>query len=204
MAYSLVTEAAQPESVQQRRTRLDNAKELLGRHYRKSVVRNGEKVKRINSIIYKWTRERLPKEYRAQYRTIAQTIIDESERNGFDPVLIMSVIQGESSFNPSKRGALDEIGLMQIRPSTAIWLAKRAKIPWVAHENSLLDPRLNIKIGTLYLRYLRDRFDAHAQLYLAAYNMGPSNVNSALDRKIWPQDYPVHVMKLYVEFYASI
>ncbi len=55
-------EAGQPTlSEQQRDTRFQHARELLGSHYKHSAVRNGEQVKKINSRIYSWTRERLPK-----------------------------------------------------------------------------------------------------------------------------------------------
>jgi soluble lytic murein transglycosylase len=101
------------------------------------------------------------------------------------------------------RGKLDEIGLMQIRPATGEWIAKMNNIPWKG-KRTLLDPIANIKIGTAFLHHLRGKFDSHAQLYLAAYNMGARNVNEALAEKIWPKDYPVHVMKFYVEFYSEI
>lgn len=192
-----------PASVLQREIRLAHAQELLGKHYRSSVVRSGEKVKIINSRIYEWTKERLPKSFRKKHKLIAQAIIDESQRYGFDPVFLMSVIQGESSFNPAMRGKLDEIGLMQIRPATGEWIAGMNGIRWKG-EGTLYDPVQNIRIGAAFLNYLRSKFDAHAQLYLAAYNMGPRNVNQALEQNVWPKDYPQHVMKLYVEFYSRL
>ena len=46
--------------------------------------------------------------------------------------------------------------------------------------------------------------DNHARLYLAAYNMGSRRVATVLERRIWPKDYPIHVMRNYVEFYARV
>jgi soluble lytic murein transglycosylase len=187
----------------QREVRLQHARELLGKYYKKSVVRSGEKVTKINRMIYRWTREHLPRRHRRGYQRVAQAIIDESLRHEFDPVFLLSVIEGESSFDPRKRGALDEIGLMQIRPGTAEWIAHKEGIAYKGSA-SLFDPVVNIRIGAAYLSYLRGRFDSHAQLYLAAYNMGARNVAEVREKKIWPKEYPAHVMKFYVEFYSEL
>jgi len=187
----------------QREMRLAHAQELLGKYYTRSVVKSGEKIRKVNSKIYRYAREHLPKKFRKQYKKIAQTIIDESLKNEFDPVFLVSVITGESSFNPERRGSLDEIGLMQIRPGTAEWIAKKYGLPYNG-EKTLLDPIQNIKIGAAYLHYLREKFDSHAQLYLAAYNMGIRNVGEALDKNVWPKDYPIHVMRRYVDFYTAL
>lgn len=189
-------------SAQQREERLKHARELLGKYYQKSTVKIGESIPKINSMVYHWTKERLPKSHKAQSSEVAQAIIDQSLKYGFDPIFLMSVIQGESSFRPNMIGGVGEIGLMQIRPETAEWIAKRSDIKWTG-RSSLFNPVTNVKIGAAYLSYLRDRFDAHAQLYLAAYNMGQKNVANALEKKIWPKDYPQHVMKHYIEFYAE-
>jgi soluble lytic murein transglycosylase len=203
IAFSMNANAVGKLSDKQRKIRLKHAHELLGRYYKKSSVNAGEAIPKINSAVYHWTREHLPKKYQDQSGKIAQTIIDESTKHGFDPVFLMSVIEGESSWRPDKVGGVGEIGLMQLRPSTAKWMAKRSGLKWQG-EKSLYDPCQNIKIGASYLSYLRDRFDDHARLYLAAYNMGQSNVDQALDKKIWPKDYPIHVMKRYVAFYETV
>jgi len=188
---------------EQREARLNHARELMGKYYAGSSARAGENVKKINSMIYRWTKERLPAKYRKNYQAIAQTIIDESLKYEFDPVFLMSVIQGESSFDPRKVGGVGEIGLMQIRPSTGQWMSEMTKQDWKG-KKSLYDPCVNIKLGAAYLNWLRDKFDNHAQLYLAAYNMGQRKVASILDKNIWPKDYPVHIMKKYVEFYTEL
>jgi soluble lytic murein transglycosylase-like protein len=190
-------------SDKQRKVRIKHAHELLGRYYKKSSVNVGETIPKINSAVYRWTKDHLPEKYKDQSGRIAQTIIDESLKRKFDPVFLMSVIEGESSWRPEKVGAVGEVGLMQLRPGTGKWMASRAGVKWGGRE-TLFDPCLNIKIGATYLNFLRDRFDDHARLYLAAYNMGQSNVDSALERKIWPKDYPIHIMKKYIGFYESM
>jgi soluble lytic murein transglycosylase len=190
-------------SEQQRELRLQHAHELLGRYYKTSAVRAGESVSKINSKIYAWTRERLPKKFKSQYQKIAQAIIDESLKHQFDPVFVLSVIQNESSFNPHRLGALDEIGLMQLRPGTAKWIARKFDLKYKGHR-TLHDPVENIRLGTAYMDYLRGRFSSHAQLYLSAYNMGKRNVDENLEKDIWPKDYASHVMHYYIEFYSNL
>ena len=195
--------APQRLSDAQREIRIKHARELFGKRYKSSIAITGEEISKINGQIYRWTKEKLPKKYRSQYQKVAQTIIDESLKHKFDPVFLMSVIEGESSFRPDKVGGVGEIGLMQLRPSTAEWIAKRDGLKW-SGDKSLFDPATNIIIGATYLSYLRDHFDMHARLYLAAYNMGQTNVANALDRNVWPKDYPIHVMKRYVQYYETM
>lgn len=190
-------------SKEQRDLRLDHARELLGSRYKKSVVRTGEKVSKVNGAIYRWTRASLPKKFHKRADVIAQAIIDESHRHGFDPIFVLSVIQTESSFNPDQIGGVGEIGLMQIRPKTGQWIAKLAGLPWKGPA-SLKDPVSNIRIGVTFMAHLREKFDSHARLYIAAYNMGPSNVNELRSQAKWPKIYPAKVMSRYVDFYSEI
>lgn len=194
---------AQARSEVQRECRLQHAHELLGKYYKTSAAHYTENVRKINSAIFEYTKEHLPKSHRKEYRKVAQTIIDEALKFEFDPVFLLSVIQGESSFNPRMIGGVGEIGMMQIRPTTAKWIAGMYGFQFKGRQ-SLFDPVTNIKIGAAYLDYLRDKFDSHAQLYLAAYNMGQRAVANVVEKNIWPKDYPIHVMKKYVEFYEDL
>ena len=183
--------------------RVDHARELMGENYKKSVVSNFEKHKGLEKNIFSTVQIRLPKAYKKDARKITETIIEESTLHGLDPYFVMAVISGESSFNPLAKGPVGEIGLMQIRFSTGVWIADIMKFKWKG-EKTLLDPVSNIKLGTAYLAWLRQKFDNHGQLYLAAYNMGPKSVKKALVKNVWPKDYPRHVMKRYIAFYRSI
>ena len=183
--------------------RILQARELLGKYYKKSIVKSGERVTDINGFVKKTTASSLGEKWQKKKTAIAKTIIREARRNGFDPIFVMAVIQTESSFNPLAKGSSGEIGLMQLMPATGEWIAHKIGVPWKG-EKSLRDPLTNIKLGTAYLTFLRERFDAHGRLYVAAYNMGERNVNQALDNEVWPKDYPVRVMKQYLKFYSSL
>lgn len=183
--------------------RVDHARELLGRRYKKSVVSNFENRKGLEQNIFATVQKRLPKRFKRNARKITETIILESEKYSLDPYFVMAVISGESSFNPEAKGPVGEIGLMQIRSATGKWMAEKEKMKWRG-DKTLKDPVANIKLGVAYIAWLRTKFKNHGQLYLAAYNMGAKNVKNALSRKVWPKDYPRHVMKRYLSFYKEM
>jgi soluble lytic murein transglycosylase len=183
--------------------RVDHARELLGKRYKKSIVSKFEAHKGLEKNILATVTERLPKKFKNKAQNITEIIIKEAAKHGLDPYFVMAVISGESSFNPLAIGPVGEIGMMQIRPTTGEWMAKKVKMKWNG-EKTLRDPIANIKLGTAYIAWLREKFDNHSQLYLAAYNMGARSVNKALAKNVWPKDYPKHVMKRYLAFYKSI
>lgn len=183
--------------------RVEHARELMGRSYKKSIVSRFESRQDIENNIYEVVRERLPKAYKAKASVVAKTIIDEASKHSLDPYFVMAVISGESSFNPLAIGPVGEIGLMQIRPSTGEWMANIIKSSWKG-DKTLKNPVENIKLGVAYLSWLRTKFQGHGQLYLAAYNMGAKSVKKAVSKNVYPKDYPIHVMKRYIAFYKEI
>jgi len=82
-----------------------------------------------------------------------------------DPLLIHSVIQVESNYNPFALSPKGAEGLMQLIPGTA----RRFGV-----DNSF-DPKQNIDAGVRYLKYLQDMFEDD-RLTLAAYNAGEGAV----------------------------
>lgn len=183
--------------------RLHQAKELLGSHYDHSIVKNGEKFRHIEQFIFEQVKVQLKDPWKPQARRLARAIMDESVKYAFDPLFLMAVIDHESVFDPETKGSFGEIGLMQLKPSTAEWISKKYEIKYHG-DKSLFDPVVNVKFGAAYLDYLRDRFSSQSRLYLAAYNMGVTNVHRALGKEVWPKDYPSKVMACYVKFYTEL
>jgi hypothetical protein len=101
------------------------------------------------------------------------------ERNakarGLDAALVKAVIAVESAFEPTAISAKGALGLMQVMPDTAIryGVAPDAKRT-VAQK--LLDPDINVRVGTTYLRDLLMLFANDLDLALAAYNAGEQSV----------------------------
>jgi soluble lytic murein transglycosylase len=183
--------------------RKNHAKELLGKHYSGSSAQLASQVDDVHISIYSKVKEGLPKKFKSDAMFITQAIIEHSEFYDLDPVFTLAVIETESSFNPLAKGSFGEIGLMQIKPDTAEWIAKREGLWWTG-THSLENPITNIAIGTAYLNYLRNNFQGHANKYLAAYNMGPKNVRRIYASERKPREYPMRVMKNYNEFYLDL
>lgn len=185
------------------KARKAHAQELLGKHYSKSPASQVEQATSLGMHILNEVHKNLPKKHKAAAVDLATTILQESEKYEIDPVFVVAVIKTESSFNPLARGSVGEIGLMQIRPQTGEWIAKKFDIPWKG-PRTLENPSMNVRIGMAYFNYLRERFDGHANKYVSAYNMGYSKVCQmyAQDRK--PQEYSSRVMKHYSDTYKRL
>jgi soluble lytic murein transglycosylase len=180
--------------------RLAHARELLGHEkYDESL----ENVKNLNQHILNRFEERLPAQYKYLAPKITKVLIEESTKAKFDPVFVLAVIETESKFNPLAIGTVGERGLMQIRPETAAWLAKKYDLVYKGPK-SLEYPAINIKFGVAYMKYLRQSFSGHASKYVSAYNVGPRKLRQMLAEQKRPQEYATKVMGNYKDFYAEI
>jgi len=127
---------------------------------------------------------------------LARTIVEESERHGFDPSLVMAVIQVESGGFHLAVSHVGALGLMQVMPATGEELARRLDLPWHGPD-TLFDPVLNVKLGVAYLSQLANRYD-HVPTALAAYNWGPGAIDRRLRRGAGvPSRYIEQVMRAY-------
>ncbi|MDX7999018.1 murein transglycosylase [Xenorhabdus sp. Reich] len=93
------------------------------------------------------------------------------------PSYAMAIARQESAWNPLARSSKGASGLMQIMPKTAEHTVKIKKIQGYVNSRQLMNPIMNIKIGTAYLDSVYQRFDNNRILASAAYNAGPTNVD---------------------------
>ncbi len=91
-------------------------------------------------------------------------------RHRVDPYLVAAVVKAESGFDPEAESKAGAVGLMQLMPATAAWIAAREDWHGASHPD-LRDPAQNLELGTYYLAFLLDRF-ADVPTALAAYNAG--------------------------------
>ncbi len=89
--------------------------------------------------------------------------------------IILSVINVESGFDPNAISSAGAIGLMQMLPSTFIWLSSFEHLNENLSVNELYDPKVSIRYGTYYLKYLFEKFYDWNTVF-AAYNGGEGNV----------------------------
>jgi soluble lytic murein transglycosylase len=137
----------------------------------------------------------------ARYR-LAELIHQNSAQFGYSPELLLAVIAVESKFNPQAMGRYrggtlsGAIGLMQIKYETASYIAKTLGMGKINRQD-LLDPEINMVLGTAYLMTLITQFKSFKHGILA-YNLGPGKVRSALSRKeALPMRYYEKVLKQY-------
>ena len=107
----------------------------------------------------------------------AQSVEKWCEHYGVEKELVYAVIYAESGGDVSAVSRAGAIGVMQLMPDTARWLAEREKLEYSVAM--LTDPDSNIRFGCTLLVYLQTRFDS-LESVLAAYNAGPLNVDKWL------------------------
>ncbi len=155
----------------------------------------------IRSFIQETSAELLPESWKERADEVTDAIIEQANANRFDPLFLLAVVKHESIFNPDAHGMHGEVGLMQLKPSVARWVTNLNNLP---KKFDLTNPRDNIRIGASFLGLLRGKFKSDAGLYLAAYNMGASNVRTLLKENRRPALYSGKVMKEYDAFYESL
>jgi soluble lytic murein transglycosylase-like protein len=116
-----------------------------------------------------------------------------------DYELLQALIAAESAFDPEAVSNKGAIGLMQVMPDTA----RRFGVDsdrWSSVESKLKNPRMNLQLGTRYLRLLIDMFPGRLDLALASYNAGEGAVQkagNAIPNFRETQDYVSMVTQLY-------
>ncbi len=133
-------------------------------------------------------------------RQVAQAIAQEARRAGYDPLLILAIIDVESDFEQSAVSEKGARGLMQIQPTTLHFLAQREGLR-LSREEVSADPALCVRLGIRYLRQLHDRF-RDLDLALMAYNAGPTKLRRFMkERDLEPfRRYPQLVRRDYRRF----
>ncbi len=94
-----------------------------------------------------------------------------AEAQGLDPYLVASLIRQESEFNPGAISRANAMGLMQLLPAVGKAEAKRGGLKKFTPV-SLLNPQTNLRLGTMNLKQVLDRYNGTPEYALAAYNAG--------------------------------
>jgi soluble lytic murein transglycosylase len=130
-------------------------------------------------------------------------IVQESRARNLDPFQVAGLIRQETVFNPRARSSARAYGLMQVLIPTAVLTAKKYGVDRAITEESLYEPRLNIQLGTAYLRDQIDKF-GRIEYVAAAYNAGPIRVvqwKASLPADIdeWDEAVPFKETRGYVQ-----
>ena len=98
-----------------------------------------------------------------------------AEKLNLSPFYLISIIKEESHFDTEAKSVTNAMGLMQIMPDTANYVASKLQLPLYSLSN-LNDVKTNIYIGSNYINYLNEKFKNYI-LVTAAYNAGEGTVS---------------------------
>ncbi|MSO69787.1 MAG: hypothetical protein EXQ98_05855, partial [Alphaproteobacteria bacterium] len=92
----------------------------------------------------------------------------------FDRAMVFALIRSESGFQTRAKNPSGASGVMQLMPSTAQFMAKRAGVKGV-NAASINKPEVSIALGQSYIEYLAEMPEISGGLFdlIAAYNAGP-------------------------------
>ncbi len=122
-------------------------------------------------------------------RPFSAAIAQANALTGMPSDWILAVVRQESLFRKDAVSYAGARGLMQMRPATAVALARRWHLP-APGPDTLFDPAAAVTLGAAYLREMLDRYAGHLALGLAAYNAGPVPVarwlpSQPMDADVW-------------------
>lgn len=118
----------------------------------------------------------LTKVYKLEYTEYVKKYANEYN---VDEYLIYAIIKAESNFEPNAESHRGAKGLMQLMYSTAEDISKRIGIE--LNEDNILEPGININLGTKYISMLIQKYN-NINLALAAYNAGSGNVDGWIEK----------------------
>jgi len=126
-----------------------------------------------------------------------------AEMTGLPQSLIYAVIRQESLYRADAASSANALGLMQLLPSTAKTTARRAGLP-APSPASLLQPSVNVPLGSSFLNYLLHRADGQWPLAIAGYNAGPAAARrwlapSPVETDVWVENIPFNETRAYVQ-----
>ena len=130
-----------------------------------------------------------------------EIVMARSQETGLDPAYVFGVIRQESRFIPDARSNVGAAGLMQLMPNTARWVARKLSLDY--KPDQIIDPIVNVRLGTGYLKLVLEDFGGSQAMAAAAYNAGPNRPRRwregpAVEPAIWAENIPFNETRDYV------
>ncbi len=138
--------------------------------------------------------------YLAPYRNEFESA---AKSNDIDVAMLYGIARQESRFSQDIVSSAGAVGLMQLMPGTARWVAKQlARADY--RPNAIADAELNTQFGAYYFKYWLERLDRMPALAAAAYNAGPGRAQAwrppaPLEGAIWVETIPFNETRDYVK-----
>jgi soluble lytic murein transglycosylase len=120
-----------------------------------------------------------------------------------DEAMLLGIARQESRFSTDIVSSAGAVGLMQLMPATARWVA-RQQGRGDYRPSDIGDAATNTQFGAYYLRYCLERLERLPALAFAAYNAGPNRaqawrVGTPLEGAIWVETIPFNETRDYVK-----
>ncbi len=141
-----------------------------------------------------------------------QNLQAESKTQDVDLAWIYGIIRQESAFAEGARSHAGAMGLMQVMPATARFVARKIGLP-LTKTTDITELDNNIALGVAYLSQMLDKFNGNYMLATAAYNAGPGRAirwekdNQCMPVDLWVEMIPFNETRRYVKrvmFYTAI
>ena len=135
--------------------------------------------------------------FRAEFAAAAQD-------NGVDLSLLLGIARQESRFAADIVSSAGAVGLMQLMPPTAKWVAKQLNRADY-RPSQIADASLNTQFGAYYFKYWHERLGRLPAVAAAAYNAGPSRAQAwrpatgSIEGAIWVETIPFNETRDYVK-----
>jgi len=126
-----------------------------------------------------------------------------AKANDIDVAMLYGIARQESRFIAGIVSSAGAVGLMQLMPGTARWVAKQlARSDYQPGRIGNTD--LNTQFGAYYFKYWLERLDRMPALAAAAYNAGPGRAQAwrpaaPLEGAIWVETIPFNETRDYVK-----
>lgn len=126
-----------------------------------------------------------------------------AKQQGLEESWVLGLVRQESRFIPGVKSSAGAMGLMQLMPATATMVARKAGMKDFS-LSGVTDPRVNIQLGTSYMREVLDSLDNHPLLASAAYNAGPGRAQRwrsqrPIEGAIYAETIPFNETRDYVK-----
>jgi soluble lytic murein transglycosylase len=138
--------------------------------------------------------------YLAPYRDVMKNFVSQQQ---LDEAWVYGLIRQESRFIADVKSSAGAVGLMQLMPATARWVAQKAGLKDYrpAHTANV---ETNLNLGTWYLKHVLETLDNHPVLASAAYNAGPGRARAwradePMDAAVYAESIPFNETRDYVK-----
>lgn len=133
----------------------------------------------------------------AEHESVRRMIVAEAQAQGVPPSFALAVAWQESGFQQSVVSSAGAVGVMQVMPDTAEWIATSM----LGEPVNIHDTASNVRAGVRLLRHYLDRYDGSRERTLAAYFQGQY---AADNYGLYGETYPyIASILLHERFFAG-